>query len=144
MINFTDLKQRIVALSSLTAEERDFLLAVIDAAAPPAQQMPPLPEGVQAFSLEDPVAVHNAIAEAVGEPEAIIRHDRKGKRKLLMTRLQHCPCGSGEYPEALHDARGIFCCYVCSQCEKLQRSRYRPDVMTDPNYDHSEPIDEEE
>lgn len=32
--------------------------------------MPPLPEGVQAFSLEDPATLHNAIAEAVGEPEA--------------------------------------------------------------------------
>lgn len=31
--------------------------------------LPPLPEGVQAFSLEDPVALHNAIADAVGEPE---------------------------------------------------------------------------
>jgi hypothetical protein len=35
-------------------------------------QMPPLPEGVQMFSLEDPAALHNAIAEAVGEPEALI------------------------------------------------------------------------
>jgi hypothetical protein len=32
----------------------------------------PLPEGVQVFSLEDPVDLHNAIAEAVGEPEARI------------------------------------------------------------------------
>lgn len=29
-----------------------------------------IPEGVQAVSLEDPAALHNAIAEAVGEPEA--------------------------------------------------------------------------
>lgn len=32
--------------------------------------MPTLPKGVQAFSLEDPAELHNAIAEAVGEPEA--------------------------------------------------------------------------
>lgn len=37
-----------------------------------AQEMPPLPEGVEAVSLEDPTALHNAIAEAVGEPEATI------------------------------------------------------------------------
>jgi hypothetical protein len=32
--------------------------------------MPPLPEGVQVLSLEDPLTLHNAIAEAVGEPPA--------------------------------------------------------------------------
>ncbi len=32
-----------------------------------------LPEGVTAFDLEDPKTIHNAIAEAVGEPEANIR-----------------------------------------------------------------------
>lgn len=44
---------------------------------------------------------------------------------------------------ALHDARGIFCCYVCPTCEREKRSRYRVDVMTDPNYEASEAIDEE-
>jgi len=34
----------------------------------PNESMPPLPEGVTMISLENPVAVHNAIAEAVGEP----------------------------------------------------------------------------
>ncbi len=33
----------------------------------------PLPEGVTAFDLEDPKGLHNAVAEGVGEPEAIIR-----------------------------------------------------------------------
>ncbi len=36
------------------------------------ESWPPLPEGVQVFSLEDPAALHNAIAEAVGEPEAML------------------------------------------------------------------------
>ena len=35
--------------------------------------MPPLPEGVTAIGLDDPIALHNTIAEAVGEPEAIIQ-----------------------------------------------------------------------
>lgn len=30
----------------------------------------PLPEGVVAIGLDDPAALHNAIADAVGEPEA--------------------------------------------------------------------------
>jgi hypothetical protein len=34
---------------------------------------PPLPDGVQMFTLDDPLQIHNAIAEAIGEPEAIIR-----------------------------------------------------------------------
>lgn len=37
------------------------------------EALPPLPAGVQAFSLDDPSVVHNAIAEAVGEPEAILQ-----------------------------------------------------------------------
>lgn len=35
---------------------------------------PPLPEGVVMMTLDDPAAVHNAIAEAVGEPEATLRN----------------------------------------------------------------------
>lgn len=56
--------------------------------------------------------------------------------------LKQCPCGSGELPLARHDARGIFLCYVCSMCEEVQMSRYRPDVLTDNNYWHDEPIEE--
>jgi hypothetical protein len=44
----------------------------------------------------------------------------------------------------LHDARGIFCCYVCDECEEDQRAKYRPDIFTDPNYWHDEPIDDED
>lgn len=41
----------------------------------------------------------------------------------------------------LHDARGIFCCYVCDDCEDEKRSRYRLDVLQDPNYEADEPIE---
>lgn len=54
-----------------------------------------------------------------------------------------CPCGSGLPKEALYDARGIFCCYICDACEKEKRSRYRPEVLTDPEYVCDEPIDED-
>lgn len=60
-----------------------------------------------------------------------------------MPRLQNCPCGSGEYPEAQHDARGIFLCYTCDKCESRKLAAYRPDVLADPNYWHDEPIEED-
>lgn len=37
-----------------------------------ANAIDPLPDGVQMFTLDDPLQIHNAIAEAVGEPEAMI------------------------------------------------------------------------
>ena len=56
-------------------------------------------------------------------------------------RLQ-CNCGSGEHPENLYDARGIYCCKVCSKCEAEKRKEFRADIFTDANYWHDEPIDE--
>ncbi len=53
-----------------------------------------------------------------------------------------CACGSGEPRRAAYDARGIFLTYVCGHCEREKLARYRPDVLTDPNYWHDEPIDE--
>lgn len=44
---------------------------------------------------------------------------------------------------SLYDARGIFCCYVCPVCEDDKRRRYRADVLTDPNYEADEAIDDE-
>jgi hypothetical protein len=44
--------------------------------------------------------------------------------------------------EARYDARGIFLTYVCEKCEKEKLSHYRPDVLTDSNYWHDEPIDD--
>lgn len=59
-----------------------------------------------------------------------------------MTR-QECTCGSGEPPEAIHDARGIFVCYACDQCKREKLAGYRSDIFSDPDYWHDEPIDEE-
>ena len=39
-----------------------------------------LPDGVTVLSLDDPITVHNTIAEAVGEPEAIITPKPKRRR----------------------------------------------------------------
>lgn len=55
--------------------------------------------------------------------------------------------GEHEHDQAtkhrLYDARGIYCCTVCDECEESQRAKYRPDIFTDSNYWHDEPIEEE-
>jgi len=55
-----------------------------------------------------------------------------------------CSCGSGERKNELVDARGIFCCYYCSVCEKEKRAQYRTEVRDDPDYQCDEPIEPEE
>ena len=55
--------------------------------------------------------------------------------------MQECPCGSGEWTEAVHDARGIFIAYVCSVCRVEKLRGYRPEIFTDHNYWHDEPIE---
>ena len=42
-----------------------------------------------------------------------------------------------------YDARGIYLARVCEHCVKQKLSKYRPDVLTDPNYATCEPIDED-
>lgn len=54
-----------------------------------------------------------------------------------------CPCGSGEHSWWEHDARGIPLCRVCDKCRKEKLGRYRPDVLTDPNYWTDEPVEED-
>lgn len=54
-----------------------------------------------------------------------------------------CACGSGLIQEAQYDARGIYLCATCPKCEKEKLSQYRPDVLTDSNYWHDEPLDDE-
>lgn len=57
--------------------------------------------------------------------------------------MRVCSCGSGEARSELYDARGIFCCFFCDKCEEDKRSRYRPDVLSDADYDCDEQIDED-
>lgn len=54
----------------------------------------------------------------------------------------YCPCGSGDYRHAEYDARGIFLTYVCNACVAEKLRGYRPEVLTDPNYETTEDIDE--
>ena len=55
---------------------------------------------------------------------------------------KHCICGSGHLQRPLYDARQIFVAYVCDDCERKVRGRYRPEVFTDPNYETTEDIDD--
>lgn len=53
-----------------------------EASTTPADTLPPLPEGVQMFGMDDMLGIHNAIAEAVGEPEAMIPPPAKPWRRF--------------------------------------------------------------
>jgi hypothetical protein len=57
-----------------------------------------------------------------------------------MEDLRYHKCDKAEQ-FALIDARGIFCCYVCDKCKAAKMTKYRPEIFTDPNYWHDEPID---
>ena len=46
-----------------------------------------------------------------------------------------------EYKYWIHDARGIHLCKACNACEKEKLNKYRPDVLTDPNYIADERIE---
>lgn len=53
-----------------------------------------------------------------------------------------CPrCGADEWARVEHDARGIPLGYACARCRDELLARYRPDVLTDPNYPADEPIE---
>ena len=54
-----------------------------------------------------------------------------------------CACGSGKDKRAAYDARGIFLTYVCDECETEKLSRFRADVLSDPDYEADDPIEEE-
>ena len=51
-----------------------------------------------------------------------------------------CSCGSGLIREEMLDARGIFCCYMCDDCEVEKKSRFRPEIFTDSQYECDERI----
>jgi hypothetical protein len=61
----------------------------------------------------------------------------------LDRRERLCNCGSGKVRCSLEDARGIFCVYVCDDCEDEIKRKYRPEIFDNPRYEHDEPIEEE-
>lgn len=62
----------------------------------------------------------------------------------MSTRARPCPCGSGLDSYWNHDARGIPLCRTCERCHRAKMSRYRPDVLTDSQYETDEQIDGDE
>lgn len=48
------------------------------------------------------------------------------------------------YISELHDARGIYCGSACEKCMPKLEAKFRPEVLADPNYEHDEPIEEED
>ena len=54
-----------------------------------------------------------------------------------------CDCGSGEYPRAISDARGIYVCRACHVCEDRKLSGYRPEIFTNPQYAALERIEDD-
>jgi len=42
-----------------------------------------------------------------------------------------------------YDARGIYLARVCEHCVKHKLSKYRPEVLSNPNYWANEPIEED-
>jgi hypothetical protein len=54
-----------------------------------------------------------------------------------------CDCGSGELAEPQFDARGIYLTQACPKCVDERLRRYRPEVLSNPNYECDEPIDED-
>lgn len=71
--------------------------------------------------------------------------DRLAPRRMGTNKpkTQGCSCGSKLGRRKRVDARGIFLCWACDKCWPKKKKTYRPDVLTDPNYWHDEPIDEE-
>lgn len=58
--------------------------------------------------------------------------------------LRTCPCGSGKASWWENDARGIPLARVCEVCREEKLSKFRPDVLTNPNYSADEQIEEDE
>lgn len=54
-----------------------------------------------------------------------------------------CPCESGLDSVWILDARGIPLCRACAKCRAARLSTFRPEILTDPNYQCDEPIEED-
>lgn len=57
--------------------------------------------------------------------------------------MKPCPCGSGKNSWWESDARGIPLARVCVDCKQKALSKYRPEVLTNSQYEADEPIEED-
>lgn len=58
--------------------------------------------------------------------------------------IRPCPCGSGLDSTWQKDARGIELCRTCEKCHDARMAKYRPDVLSNPNYQCDEAIEPED
>lgn len=65
-------------------------------------------------------------------------------RSTITYATDECSCGSGLTKHDLTDARGIFCGYVCSECEKRKRDTYNADIFENTQYETDETIEPED
>jgi hypothetical protein len=62
-----------------------------------------------------------------------------------LTASRPCPCGSGRPSYPLYDARRIYCCRVCTKCERERRAEFRPEIFSGyTQADVNEPIEPED
>lgn len=87
-------------------------------------------------STMNPAALENYRKCVSGEHNVV----RKGVLKFE-NRVRLCNCGSGKYPEDIHDGHGIFLCRVCDDCKAQRLKGYRSDIFE--NYDTDEQIDDD-
>lgn len=57
--------------------------------------------------------------------------------------MKPCPCGSEKNSWWENDARGIPLARVCVDCKQEKLSKYRPEVLTDSQYECDEQIEED-
>ena len=57
--------------------------------------------------------------------------------------MKTCSCGSGKERRELLDAAGIFCTFICDDCEEEKRSRFRS-IIFDPDSTYAATGDEED
>lgn len=62
---------------------------------------------------------------------------------MSINELSYCD-HKGQWPWAEYDARGLYLEKVCDLCVKHKLSKYRPEVLTDSNYESHEPIEPDE
>jgi len=55
--------------------------------------------------------------------------------------MRECPCGSGCKSWWENDARGIPLARVCPKCRAQKLAKFRPEVLTNPQYETDEPIE---
>ena len=55
--------------------------------------------------------------------------------------MRECPCGSGRNSWWENDARGIPLARVCPKCRAEKLAKFRPEVLTNSQYETDEPIE---